>query len=122
MRPRGDTVRAALLAFVLLCIVPLVGVQEAAGPPSAAPAAERGADVVAAVSWADARVEDRGCHEGRPGSPRDALALSPDQPGSHVPRPASVSSGPGDDAPALAVAAPPDVTSVDLHRIQISRT
>ncbi|WP_150494533.1 hypothetical protein [Streptomyces kanamyceticus] len=121
-RPGDGTVRAALLALVLLCLVPLFGVAGAANSPSTGPTAERAATAVVSASWADPRVEDRGCHEGQPGAPGGAPALSPDQSGPHAPKSAPAPPRPQDDVPALAAASPPDATSVDLHRIQICRT
>ncbi|WP_069886244.1 hypothetical protein [Streptomyces luteocolor] len=122
MRSRYGTVRAALLALILVCLVPLFGINGAADSRTAGPTAERAAIAVAFPSRADARAEEPGCSEGQPGAPFGARALSPDQPGPHVPKPTPASAGPQDDIPALALASPPGTTAVDLHRIQVSRT
>ncbi|MGW7413364.1 hypothetical protein [Streptomyces sp. NPDC054863] len=122
MRPRDAAVRTALLALVLLFLVPLFGVEGPTGSASAGSTADRSATALTSTPRADSPDEERGCHEGQPGAPSGAVAPCPEQPGSHVPKATTAPPGPQDDALAYSGTSPPDTTSVDLYRIQIIRT
>ncbi|MFI0980596.1 hypothetical protein ACH4SP_26755 [Streptomyces sp. NPDC021093] len=122
MRPRGGTVRTVLLTLVFLFLVPLFGVEGPADSVSARPVSERSATAFVPSTQADSRDEGRGCHEGQPGDSHGAVAPCPEQPTSHIPRATHAPPGPQDDSLGLPGASPPDITSVDLYRIQIIRT
>ncbi|MEU8893976.1 hypothetical protein [Streptomyces sp. NPDC048442] len=111
-----------LLALVLLFLFPLFGAEGPSASAAAKPPRTHSAAAVVSLPQADSLDERRGCHEGQPGVPRGAVAPRPEQPGAHIPRATSVLPGPQHDAPAVPGPSPPDTTSVDLHRIQISRT